>query len=260
MTTTQTGVSISKYRTGDAPYRRTVQVLTCNGMALAPATTTFTLGSYTSTPVFAADTLASVALAWGQLGYGSVTVTSPTGTASTLCTTASPTVLFVSFDNAEGDVPPVTASNAAVSVSTNPANGALSGIFPLWGSYKLGINGETTAPVPLSASSDDLQVNYFPNSSPLITSLPNLPDLPYPLQRIFVFKPLSYLLLTMFLHFLSFFLLLSPVYQQTILGNLYSLRDIVVTKDVYGVPYLADTSQVTTIHIPIKSDRPTADR
>ena len=145
----------------------------CNGMASAPATTTFTLGALTSTPVFAADSLSTVALALGQLGYGSVTVTSPTGTFTTLCNTAN-TVLFVSFDNAEGDVPPVTASNAAVTVSTSPANGALSGIFPLWGSYTLGINGETTAPVPLSASADDLQVHRHTNKHTHTLALPCL--------------------------------------------------------------------------------------
>ena len=161
MTSTIAGVTISKYRAGDAPYRRAIQVLKCNGMSSAPATTTFTIGAYTSTPVFAADTLSTVALAWGQLGYGSVTVTSPTTTpATTLCTSTN-TVLFLSFDNAEGDVPPVTASDPAITISTTPSSGALSGIFPLWGTYTLGINGETTAPVPLSASADDLQVNNY---------------------------------------------------------------------------------------------------
>ena len=185
MTSTQTGVTISKYRAGDAPYRRAIQVLMCNGMSLAPATTTFTIGAMTSTPVLASDTLTTVAQAWGQLGYGSVSITSPTATAATSLCLAANTVLFVSFDNAEGDVPPVVASDTTITISTNPSNGALSGIFPLWGTYTLGINGETTAAIPLSASADDL---------------------------------------------------------QTILGNLYSLRDIVVTKDVYGVPYQSDSS------------------
>ena len=92
-------------------------------MASAPATTTFSIGALTSTPVLAADSLATVALAWGQLGYGSVTITDPTATVLNFCGTAN-TVLFVSFDNAEGDVPPVTASNTAVTISTTPSSGA----------------------------------------------------------------------------------------------------------------------------------------
>ena len=49
---------------------------------------------------------------------------------------------------------------------------------------------------------------------------------------------LTYLILPIFF-FRPLFLLI----PQTILGSLYSLRDIVVTKDVYGVPYLPDPSQ-----------------
>jgi hypothetical protein len=108
--------------------------------------------------------------------------------ATTFCAAAN-TVLFVAFNDAAGDVPPATASAAAVAVSTDPSVGALSGIFPMWGTFTLAINGETTAPIAVSASADDV---------------------------------------------------------ATALKALYSLRDVAVSRDVYGVPFMPDLT--TVIH------------
>ena len=73
MTTTTPSVTTSRFRAGDAPFRRTVQVVQCTGLGNAPASSAFSLGTYTSMPLLSGASLADVADAWGQ-----VTVTSPT--------------------------------------------------------------------------------------------------------------------------------------------------------------------------------------
>ena len=179
-----TGGSVTRYRQGDTPYRRTVQVIKCSLLGQAPATTTFSIEAYTSQPLLSGATLAEVEIELSQLGYGQVTVTCPKGSSTTLCSTPD-TVLWATFDNWEGDVPALTASAPAVTISLDPADGALSGIAPLWGSFTLAINGETTPPIALSTSAEDLQAT---------------------------------------------------------LANLYTLQDVTVRMDAYGVPYTSDLS------------------
>ena len=67
MTTTTASVSTSRFRAGDAPFRRTVQVVQCTGLGNAPASSTFTIGTYTSVPLLSGASLADVADAWGQV-------------------------------------------------------------------------------------------------------------------------------------------------------------------------------------------------
>ena len=61
-------VRVSRYRAGDAPFRQAVQVVKCSLLGDAPASTTFSLGAYTSMPVLAGASTDDVADAWSQVG------------------------------------------------------------------------------------------------------------------------------------------------------------------------------------------------
>jgi hypothetical protein len=67
MTTDPKVATVSRFRAGDAPFRRTVQVVQCTGLGDAPASSTFTIGTYTSMPLLSGASLADVADAWGQV-------------------------------------------------------------------------------------------------------------------------------------------------------------------------------------------------
>jgi hypothetical protein len=109
-----------------------------------------------------------MAAQFGRFGLGAVSITGYASTATisstgsvavtTLCSNAiTPTVLYVSFDNAKGDVLPMSSSSTSVVVSSADTDGALSGLFPLWGSFTISINGETTSSLSFDAGASDIQ-------------------------------------------------------------------------------------------------------
>lgn len=144
-------VLISHSQIGDAPFRSEVKVIkTCS--LSAPSNLEFVIG--TTTAAIYSMTAAEVQRAISTLGFGAVSISSPdcSGTV-TLCSCT----LFVKFDNFKGPVPPMTTSKSTVVVSQSQSDGALSGIFPLYGSFSLGIHGENTTSLSFDATATDVQ-------------------------------------------------------------------------------------------------------
>jgi hypothetical protein len=175
-------LTASEYVIGDTPYRKAVQVVQCLSPPSAMSLITFSVNGAQTAPVYPGIGRPDIETVFGQAGYGAVTATSPNG-ATALCSNAGD-LWYIEFSDAVGVVPQVVSSmpsNVFVSVSEDV--GALSGIAPLWGTFTLSVNGETTVPLSTTATAEDV---------------------------------------------------------HNALQNLYSLRDVRVTKDAYGVALAPD--------------------
>ena len=171
--------TVSRVQVGDAPYRHAVQTIQCDTLT---EPVYFTIGDVTvgpfnaSTPISGTQSLASE---FEHFGYGTVSIvglasllgTMSTGSYAThtLCNSEIPSVLYVTFTSFKGDLPGITSSSLSVAVSTSSTNGALSGIFPLWGSFSVGINGEHTPSMPL-----DIDAAYLQNALQRFYTLQNV--------------------------------------------------------------------------------------
>ena len=142
------GVVVSKVRVGDAPYRKEVQVVKC--YSASTVTATLTLGDRTMS--FQTDaTLASMQSRMSsELNVGSITLTNPDSAATNFC--GSGYSVFVQFNDVRGPAAVMTTTSSAVTVSTLATDGALSGIFPLWGTFTIGAHGENTTTLPFDAT------------------------------------------------------------------------------------------------------------
>jgi hypothetical protein len=175
--------SASESRKGDAPFVREVQTLTCT---VASATTsnaqlgTFELRAPPSGAaggfrglrdnlekalvVNASLTLGELsAFLTEELGAGEVAVTS-SNAASTLdtdmCTTTGDN-LFLTFEEARGDVPNLrvnsTSTTVGLSMEVGGHGGSVDGVHPLWGDFTLEFKGETTRPLPFDATAEEVE-------------------------------------------------------------------------------------------------------
>jgi hypothetical protein len=147
-------VVISRYAVGDAPFRKPVQVLKC---LQTTGAVDLLLDGHSATFNTATMTLSNLGLLLtAQLGKGSISISSPSLTSSSLVCGPS-NFVFIQFDDVHGPVSTVTTSSVQVQVSTTGTDGALSGIFPLWGSFQISTHDESTPLLPFDASADAVQ-------------------------------------------------------------------------------------------------------
>lgn len=168
-TSATTNTVVSKIMKGDAPYRHEVQTITCKTGALTGYVSFSMTGiiGLSTTNFIAQDTIVSLVAQLGKFGYGAVTVTgysslpttASTGSSAvtTLCQGSGKTVLYISFDNSKGDVPLLVSSSLAMAVSSADTSGALGILFPLWGSFSIGINDEKTPDLNFDAGAEDIR-------------------------------------------------------------------------------------------------------
>lgn len=144
-------VIVTRSSEGYALFRPEVKVVeTCsltqsNGLSFVSGAAAVSVASMS-----AADVRKSIS----SLGYGDVSISSPDCPVTvSLCSCT----LFVQFDNFKGPVPPLSTNNPSVRVSESPTDGALVGLFPLYGTFSVGIHGENSTQLPFDASALDVQ-------------------------------------------------------------------------------------------------------
>lgn len=167
-------VTATRIKVGDAPYRHAVQVLQCSQLDFPVI---FSVNGISTQPLSVLDsTIINLTNELNKLGYGNVSIlplitTGPGAqvlTTQLLCdTTVNPanySSIYVSFDNAQGAVVPLICTQPAnpspipqVTVQTQVQYGALDGLFPIYGSFKIGINNEQTSALSFDASASDIQ-------------------------------------------------------------------------------------------------------
>ncbi|CAM9800578.1 unnamed protein product [Ectocarpus sp. 6 AP-2014] len=136
---------------GDAPFRKETQAFSCTLGATGDLVLNWRgLGNVT---VAADDDLDAFESAVSS-GLTSVTVVGSDTTA--VC---SGEIVYITFQEARGDVPslsfaPAETFTGTVTISTA---GSLEGIAPLWGTFELGYGGETTSPLYADATADDVK-------------------------------------------------------------------------------------------------------
>jgi hypothetical protein len=152
---------------GDAPYRSAVQVIQCK-KALSETIITITLDNgdkFNSSISFSASsaTLSSVQTLMTQtFNVGSITLSNPksgsTGATIFCGSTTVTNTIFVQFNDVKGYVDTLKSSSASITkISIDPNDGALAPLFPITGTFTLGIHNENTTSLSVVASANDVQ-------------------------------------------------------------------------------------------------------
>ena len=144
-------VVISEVQPGYAPFRQEVQVIkSCSLAALTTGNINFgaTTISFSTT-----DMISDVEQAFRNAGYP-VSINTPSNSVSPNSLFCSSGTLFVLFTQEKGDVPPMTSTD--LDISQDPNDGALQGLWPVSGTFSLGIHGENTTELSIDASANDV--------------------------------------------------------------------------------------------------------
>jgi hypothetical protein len=143
---------ISRIVRGYAPFRVPVQVVQCTVLSGAiNLVLDGKMANFTAT-----DTISSVQAALAVLNVGTIVIKAADGSAasSTFCGVGKS--MFVEFHDIHGPMNTLTSSVVGVVISTDPDEGAMSGLFPVWGTFQISIHGETTLPISFDASATEL--------------------------------------------------------------------------------------------------------
>ena len=146
-------VLINEVQPGYAPFRQEVQVISSCSLSGGQIGTIY-VGNKAVT--FAnTDTVATVANQFDSIGY-SVSISSPTNPVSQtdLFCKASNMPLFVKFTELKGAAPILTSTDAVISQDQN--DGALEGLWPVSGTFSIGVHGENTTELSFDASSSEV--------------------------------------------------------------------------------------------------------
>ena len=150
-------VEVTRIIPGDAPFRKPVQAVQC--FSASSVTASLSLNGQTVSFSTGSATLSAVANSMETtFGVGGVTMTNPDSTdASPTAFCGSGKTILVQFDDARGAISQMTSDSSAVTVSVLESDGALSGIFPMWGTFTLGFKGENTTDLSFDASADEVE-------------------------------------------------------------------------------------------------------
>ena len=150
-------VTVSEEIKGDTAYRKETQAFTCMCDDGAASYITITYGDEDPITVDGTTTATQLETAFSAFTDVSVVVNGST----LVCPDNTPGSVYITFNEETGDLPLLTIDssnlNGAFTQYTQPVDGNVNGIHPVWGTFTLMFDGEETEPLSTDASAAEVE-------------------------------------------------------------------------------------------------------